>query len=73
MRGKIIDKSQNPLPNIKVTIIELGITTYTNEQGEYAFCSFVEGTYTVLFDDGKTQRLLQNLSMPKRVIYNMEW
>jgi len=73
LRGKVVDKNNNPVPNIKVTVAELGIYTYTDPEGNYAFCNFYEGIYTIIFDDGKIKKELSPLSMPKQLIYNMEW
>ncbi|MCS7029725.1 MAG: carboxypeptidase-like regulatory domain-containing protein [Bacteroidia bacterium] len=73
LRGRIVNQSQEPVPNIKVMVAELGVYTYTNAQGEYAFCNFPEGQYTVIFDDGKVQKILCPLKMPKNLIYNIEW
>lgn len=73
LRGRVVDKNQNPVANIKVTIVELDIHTYTDSQGNYAFCNFSEGRYTVIFEDGKTKKELSPLIMPKQLVYNMEW
>lgn len=73
LRGKVVDKNQNPVANIKVTVAELDIHTCTDSEGNYAFCNFSEGTYTVIFDDGKIKKKLSPLQMPKQLVYNMEW
>jgi hypothetical protein len=73
LRGKVVDKDQNPVANIRITVAELDIHTYTDLQGNYAFCNFSEGKYTIIFDDGKRKKELSPLIMPKKLVYNMEW
>lgn len=73
LRGKIVDKNQNPVANVKVTISELGVSTYTNSEGNYAFSNFPEGVYTIVFEDGQKQKELSPLLMPKQLIYNIQW
>lgn len=73
LRGKVVDKNQNPMANIKVTVLELDIHTYTDLEGNYAFCNFSEGKYTIIFEDGKRKKELSPLVMPKQLVYNMEW
>lgn len=73
LRGKVVDKNQNPVANIKVTVAELDIHTYTDSEGNYAFCNFSEGKYTIIFEDGKTKKELSPLIMPKKLVYNIEW
>ncbi len=73
LRGKVVDKNQNPVANIKVTVLELDIHTYTDLGGNYAFCNFSEGKYTIIFEDGKRKKELSPLVMPRQLVYNMEW
>lgn len=73
LRGKVVDKNHHPIANIKVTVSELNIHTYTDAEGNYAFCNFSEGRYTIIFDDGKRKKELTPVLMPKKLVYNIEW
>lgn len=67
IRGKIVDKNNNPMAFTKVFIEELNLFTFTDEQGRYAFRNFDPGTYTLSVKNKK----IPNIKMPKRYVINI--
>jgi hypothetical protein len=67
IRGKIVDKNNNPVAFTKVFIEELNLFTFTDEQGRYAFRNFDQGVYTLSVKNKK----IPNIKMPKRYVINI--
>ncbi len=65
LRGTVYDKDFGvPLPRVRVTIVEAGLTTVTNADGVFLFERVPPGTYTLTFTkDGYERALATGLSV----------
>lgn len=48
LRGFVTDSESKPLSNVKVTIVEPGISVYTNIKGEFSFKDIPYGLYNII-------------------------
>lgn len=47
--GRVLGESGEPLPNVVVEIVELGLSTQTNDNGSYQISDVAAGSYTLRF------------------------
>lgn len=48
LKGKVNDAENNPLEYVKVTLIQPGISVFTNEKGEFSIKEIPYGLYNII-------------------------